>query len=145
MQETQETQAWSLGWEDPLEKEMATHSSIFALKIPRTEEPGGLRSTGSQRVGHDWAHSALQMAASRSLLLVSNSHLAFSSSWELPFRCSYQFMAPETSAPGKQILDVTLDLPFSPHFVMVVCPPTSVLQRVQEKSLIFSLFSFFLL
>ena len=42
-----------LGWEDPLEKEMATHSSILAWRIPWTEEPGGLQSTGSQRVGHD--------------------------------------------------------------------------------------------
>ena len=43
----------SLGWEDPLEKEMATHSSIHAWKIPWTKEPGGLQSTGLQRVGHD--------------------------------------------------------------------------------------------
>ncbi|KAJ1073642.1 hypothetical protein K5549_021779, partial [Capra hircus] len=43
----------SLGWEDPLEKEMATHSSILACRIPWTEEPGGLQSTRSQRVGHD--------------------------------------------------------------------------------------------
>ena len=43
----------SLGWEDPLEKEMATHSSILAWRIPWTEEPGGLQSTGSQRVRHD--------------------------------------------------------------------------------------------
>ena len=42
-----------LGWEDPLEKEMGTHSSILAWRIPWTEEPGGLQSTGSQRVGHD--------------------------------------------------------------------------------------------
>jgi len=48
-----ETWVPSLGWEDPLEKEMATHSSILAWRIPRTEEPGGLQSTGSQRVGHD--------------------------------------------------------------------------------------------
>ena len=45
-----ETQVQSLGWEDPLEKEMATHSSILAWKIPWTEEPGGLQSMGSQRV-----------------------------------------------------------------------------------------------
>ena len=44
----------SLGWEDPLEKEMATHSSILAGKISWTEEPGGLQSMGLQRVGHDW-------------------------------------------------------------------------------------------
>ena len=49
-----ETQVWSLGQEDPLEKVMATHSSIPAWKIPWTEEPGGLQSMGSQRVGHDW-------------------------------------------------------------------------------------------
>ena len=50
---TQETWAQSLGSEDPLEKGMATHSRILAWRIPRTEEPGGLQSTGSQRVRHD--------------------------------------------------------------------------------------------
>ena len=45
-----ETQVRSLGWEDPLEKKMATHSSTLAWKIPWTEEPGGLQSMGSQRV-----------------------------------------------------------------------------------------------
>ena len=49
----QETQVQSLGWEDPLEEEMATHSSILAWKAPWTEEPGGLRSMGSQRVRHE--------------------------------------------------------------------------------------------
>ena len=44
----QETQVRSLGWEDPLEKEMATHSSILAWRIPLTEEPGGLQSMGLQ-------------------------------------------------------------------------------------------------
>ena len=48
-------QVRSLGWEDPLEEEMATHSSIFAWRIPLTEDPGGLQFIGSQRVGHDWA------------------------------------------------------------------------------------------
>ena len=48
----QETWVQFLGWEDPLEKEMATHSSILAWKIPGREEPGGLQSMGSQRVGH---------------------------------------------------------------------------------------------
>ena len=49
----QETWVQSLGQEDPLEKEMATHSSILAWKIPWMEEPGRLQSMGSQRVGHD--------------------------------------------------------------------------------------------
>ena len=52
-----ESQVRSLGWEDPLEKEMAIHSSIPAWRIPWIEEPGRLQSTGSQRVGHDWANS----------------------------------------------------------------------------------------
>ena len=50
---TQEMQVQFLGWEETLEKGKATHSSILAWRIPRTEEPGGLQSTGLQRVGHD--------------------------------------------------------------------------------------------
>ena len=50
---TKETWVQSLDREDPLEKEMATHSGILTWRIPWTEEPGGLQSTGSQRVGHD--------------------------------------------------------------------------------------------
>ena len=53
----QETWVWSLVREDPLEKKMATHSSILAWRIPWTEEPSGLQSMGLQRVGHDWATS----------------------------------------------------------------------------------------
>ena len=49
----QETRVLPLGWEDHLEKEMATHSSILAWKIPWTKKPGGLQSMGLQRVGHD--------------------------------------------------------------------------------------------
>ena len=49
----QETRVRSLSWEDPLEKGMATHSSTLAWRIPWTEEPGGLQSMGSQRVGYN--------------------------------------------------------------------------------------------
>ena len=52
MQETQESRVRSLCWEDPLEEEMVTHSSILAWKILWTEEPGGLQSMALQRVGH---------------------------------------------------------------------------------------------
>ena len=55
VQEAQKTQVRSLGWEDPLEEEMATHSSILAWRIPCAEEPGRIQSMGSQRVRHDWA------------------------------------------------------------------------------------------
>ena len=51
----EETRVWSLGWEDPLEKGMATHSNILAWGIPWTEEPGGPQSMGLKRVGHNWA------------------------------------------------------------------------------------------
>ena len=51
--EMQETQVLSLGQEDPMEKGMATHSSILAWRVPWTEEPGRLQSLGSQRVGHN--------------------------------------------------------------------------------------------
>ena len=54
MQEPQETQVRSLGWEYPLEEGMAPHSSILAWRIPWTEEPGEIQPIGSQRVGHDW-------------------------------------------------------------------------------------------
>ena len=55
MQETQETRAQFLGWEDPLEEGVATYSSILAWRTPWTEESGVLQSMGSQRVGHDLA------------------------------------------------------------------------------------------
>ena len=51
----QDTWVWSLGWEDPLKKGMATHSSILAWRIPRIEKPGRLQFMGSQRVEHNWA------------------------------------------------------------------------------------------
>ena len=50
----QETWVWSLGWDGPLEKGKATHSSVLAWRISQTEEPGRLQCMGSQRVGHDW-------------------------------------------------------------------------------------------
>ena len=53
MQDTEESRVRFLGWEDPLEKGVATHSSILAWEIPWAEEPGGLQSMGSQRVRHD--------------------------------------------------------------------------------------------
>ena len=64
----QETLVWSLGQEDPLEKGMATHSSILAWGTPWTEEPGGLQSTGSQRAGHDWAPSNWYIEYTQSMM-----------------------------------------------------------------------------
>ena len=65
-----ETRVRFLGWEDPLKKEMTTHSSILAWRIPWTEDPGRLQSMGLQRVGHDWVTSLHSL-----ILLFQLSHL----------------------------------------------------------------------
>ena len=68
-----DTRLWALDWEDALQKAMATHSSTLAWKIPWTEEPGRLQSSGSQRVGHDWATS-LSLFTFHTLYMLLNSH-----------------------------------------------------------------------
>ena len=65
-----ESWVWALGWEDPLEKEMAIHSSTVAWKIPWTEEPGTLQSMGLQRVGHDWEWLHFRWRKSRRLFFL---------------------------------------------------------------------------
>ena len=70
MQEMQETRAPSLGWEDILEEQMETNSSILAWKIPQTEEPGGLQSMGLQRVRDDLAHMHLTTKILQKYLVV---------------------------------------------------------------------------
>ena len=60
MQETQKMQIWSLGWEDPLEEKMATHSSILAWRIPWTEKPGGLQSIGCKELDNNLATNQQQ-------------------------------------------------------------------------------------
>ena len=93
----QETQVQSLGWKDPLEKGMTTHSSILAWRIPWTEEPSGLQSMGLQRVGHNWVTntcflvfpiSANDMAVHSCYLNKFKSHPSFffsHSTSDLPF------------------------------------------------------------
>ena len=74
MQKTQETWVRSLGWEDPLEKEMATHSSTFAWEIPRTEETGRLQSMGLQRV---WSNLATKQQQSVTQFFIFTYFAAF--------------------------------------------------------------------
>ena len=71
MQETQNMQVQSLGWEDPLEKEMATHSNILAWRIPWTEEPTGLQSMESQGVRNNWSDLAHSTALEEIIELYS--------------------------------------------------------------------------
>ena len=67
----QKTPFRSLGWQDPLQKRMATHSSILAWRIPWTEDPGGLQSLGSQRIRHDWATKQKQPEESQSTVFTT--------------------------------------------------------------------------
>ena len=83
-------QVQSLCWEDPLEKEMATHSSTLAWKIPWTEEPGRLQSTGSQRVGHDWVTSLETIQTQVDKLLNKTQRLLYSE-WKLAYFLTYRY------------------------------------------------------
>ena len=86
--EMQETRAQSLGWEDPLEKEGATHSSILAWKIPQTEDPSGLQSMGSHRVGYDWVRTHTEYRPSfLHLPKNDNSFSAKSLTWMMTPHC----------------------------------------------------------
>ena len=78
----QDTQVWSLDRKDPLEEENATHSRILAWKIPWTEEPGGLQSMGSQRVGRDLATKTTSTTKSLPLIFLN-------SLWQWNFQWSY--------------------------------------------------------
>ena len=82
-----ETQVGPLGQEDPLEKEMATHSRILAWEIPRTEEPGGLQPMGFQRAGQNWAYNpppALAIEIRKQFLLPISAERVISYPPEIP-------------------------------------------------------------
>ena len=83
-----ETRVWSLGWEDPLEKEMAIHSRTIAWKIPWTGVPGRLQFMGSQRVGHDWATLLTHCLLWFSLLYIR---------WDLYLKLRFYLLWPEFS------------------------------------------------
>ena len=114
MKETQETWVQSLGREDPLEEGMATHPSILAWKISRTEEPGGLQSMGSQRIGHDWATNTLTLSLAM-YNLIFPLVLNLESSLGSP-----QVFSEQASCPGSsvafQITPGYLDACECPHF-----------------------------
>ena len=94
----QETRVWSLGRQDPLEKEMTTHSSILAWKIPWTEECGRLQSMGSQRIRHDWATSP----SSIKFLVVNKCSLFFSTRmWSLSSRGGWCTLLKVTGGRGE--------------------------------------------
>ena len=93
-----ETRVWSLGREDPLKKEMAIHYSILAWRIPWTEKPSRLQSTGSQRVGHDWTtsphltYSTYKSATGTSrITLLLTGYICYLGNLAVMFRLSWYF------------------------------------------------------
>ena len=123
----QETQVRSLGWEDPLEKEMATHSSTLAWKIPWTEERCRLQSMESQRVGHNWATSLRQHIKKQRHYCAnkgqSSQDYGFSSShvwmWELNYKESW---APKNWCFWTVMLEKTLESPLDCKEIQPVHP-----------------------
>ena len=87
-----ETQVRFLGREDPLEKEMATHSSSLAWKVPWTEEPDRLQYMGLQRIGHDWATSLSLILLWKSLKLIVEVKYAHPRMFSLYYSCFYQLL-----------------------------------------------------
>ena len=108
----QETWAWSLGREDPLEQEMATHSSILACRIPWTEEPGELQSTGPQRITHDWVTNTYSQ--SFPTIITINLRIFYPLTSKKP-RQSFSISAPHPTYPpptlGNHWSIASMDLP----------------------------------
>ena len=99
---TWETQVWSLGREDPLEKGMAAHSGLFADRIPWIEDPGGLQFMGSQRVRHHWAtHTHTHTHTHRQMLIPPQGHFQLGPTPWLPSR-NVRIVWPDWVFPGKK-------------------------------------------
>ena len=97
MQEIGETWILSLGWEDPLEESMVPHSSILAWRNPWTEEPGGLRSIGLQKVRHNWSDLACTTLLLFTQILPSACYPDMMSGWS----CSSYFMTMRPLTQGQ--------------------------------------------
>ena len=110
-----ETRVWTLSQEDLLEKEMATHSSILAWEISWTEEPGGLQSMGSQRVGHDWATHYLSISWPKLCL-----NVLFTGGQFMPLSCpvTWEVIPQFSTGRGMKCLlsDPTTDISKQKHF-----------------------------
>ena len=138
MQETLEMQFRSLGWEDPLEEETATHFSILARKISWTEEPGGLQSIGSQRVRHncltETTHkysrpiTSLSFCYSLLLAMLLRLFISFISQWQTCYNgvhpAQYHVISKSQSQKPNLPISMTpicLSLHFSNHSSYTVC------------------------
>ena len=113
----------SLGWEDPLEKEMTTHSSTLAWKIPWTKKPGRLQSMGSQRVGHNWATSLRLCHCVWGSLLASR--LGAKEGWEQGLSCEPKLIGEEEAHARRSPFGPVLGLATSPWPMQLPCPLSS--------------------
>ena len=116
-----ETRIWSLDREDPLEKEMAPHSSTLAWRIPWMEEPGRLQSTGSQRTGHDWAASlSLLQSTCRYATFITCEIGTMFYRWEVWRIREYvtKLVRGETSVGSESLIR---DLLCIPHAILIFC------------------------
>ena len=131
-----ETWVLSLGREDPLEKEMATYSSIHAWKIRWIEEPGGLQSMGSQRVGHDWATSLLLLL----LLSILWHCLSLRLVWKLTcgycwvFQICWHIECSTFTASSFRIWNSSTGIPSLPLALFVVMIPKAQLNSHSRMS-----------
>ena len=133
---TLETWVRSLGWEDPLEKEMVTHSSILAWRIPWTEKPGRLQSTGSQRVGHDWTTSlthslTIWLKVKMYFFFFFNIFLSGSYPWKcLDVRKGWYLVL--LPLPPHSYIWLLFNIHLNQHFIGIYCVPCTVLSLVVE-------------
>ena len=125
----QETWVWSLGWEDALEKEMATHSSILAWEILWTVEPDELQPTGSQRVGHDWVTKPPPPLMSGS----KTTDIYFLGAWKSKIKMWAGLVSSEASLLGLQTAAFPTDCLPSLHVGVLIfsyCVYAKLLSRV---------------
>ena len=123
-----ETWVQSLGWEDVLEKEMATHSSILAWKIPWIEEPGRLQSLGSQRVGHD-SETSLSLFTYAVSLIKSPSTVQVLSSWKSALCWVLLLLSCQAVSNSLQPHGLQHTRPPCPTLSSRVCPSSCSLSR----------------
>ena len=118
----QDTWVWSLGWDDPLEKGMATHSIFLPGEFPWTEEPGRLQSMGSQRVSHDWAQST---KLHKFIILQFCGSLVWHSSHQVKFKNSRCQQSSFFSGVSRisSIFSPSPASSSSSHYLIHGCPP----------------------
>ena len=128
----QETQIWSLGQKDTLEKEMATYSNILAWKIPWTEEPSRLQSMGSQRAGHNWVTNTLRFSVQFSSVQ-SLSHV-----WLLATPWTAACQASLSITNSRSLLKLVSIESVMPSNKLILCHPLILLPSVFPSISIFS-------